>query len=175
MKQKIKCWWCVHDITNVYKLPINYDIRNNKFTTIGQFCSWECMKAYNLNGHDNCKHVRSSYIAMMYRQMNNKNELIQCAPPRETLDIFGGPLSIKEFRTNKQYTYKKIPNMINETTVKFDKQINFRWIDKEEADKQFTNTTLKNKINPLKIKSLTTNDSQQKSLSIFDKFIDKST
>ena len=175
MKTKIKCWWCVHDVSNVYKLPINYNMNNDSFTCIGNFCSWECMKAYNLNDQDHCKHVRSSYITMMFRKMNKNNDFIECAPPRETLDIFGGPLSITEFRNNKRYIYKKIPNMINELSTKFDKQINFKWIDKDEADKQFNNTTLKNKINPIKIKSLNTNDTKQKTLGIFDTFVDKST
>lgn len=167
----MKCWWCLHDANCNLHLPTNYCKKTDKFTCIGQFCSWECMKAYNLNDSTAFKYIRSSYITMMYQRFCNRFDIIKEAPPRELLDIFGGPLTIDKFRQNN-CTYTILPNLINRSKLNVDKQINYKWINEVDADKSFNSTQIKNTINPLKIKNEDSNkNSTKKGIFAFDSFV----
>jgi len=88
-----KCFWCLHNFINkVYSLPIKYN--NNKFEMFGNFCSPQCVVAYNFNMNDENSYERYSYINYIY----NNGYKIYSAPSRESLNCFGGPLSIEQFR-----------------------------------------------------------------------------
>lgn len=88
-----KCFWCLHNFINkVYSLPIKYN--NNKFEMFGNFCSPQCVVSYNFNMNDENSYERYSYINYIY----NNGYKIYSAPSRESLNCFGGPLSIEQFR-----------------------------------------------------------------------------
>jgi len=96
------CWWCCHECEGEpLRLPYKYDNLKNKFFTMGCFCSWGCMKAYNLTYN----RVRAGIIAcnmvILYKQMYGHVDPIKCAPNRYALKEFGGKLSIEEFRDTK--------------------------------------------------------------------------
>lgn len=78
-------------------MPVDYDIKTDVYTVYGNYCSLECIKAYNAHTNDSYKHNRFSLITQMYN-LYEKN--IQLAPPREALKCFGGKLTIDEFRKN---------------------------------------------------------------------------
>lgn len=97
--QDTKCWWCKHNFcTPNLSLPEQYF--DNIFYCIGNFCSWECIKAYNIDTNDNCIWKRESLINLMYYLTYGNFNEIRTAPSWLTLEDFGGNLSINLFRKN---------------------------------------------------------------------------
>lgn len=93
--KNIKCNWCMHDCEeNIINLP--YNITNDTFNMYGHFCCPECAGAFNFN-ELNDESIWERYALLNYIY-NNEGEKYNIAPSRLTLDIFGGPLSIKDFR-----------------------------------------------------------------------------
>jgi hypothetical protein len=93
-------------------LPCDY--KNDTFKVFGVFCSPECAASYNFDDVNSGCDIweRYSLLNLLYKKIyNDKNIKIKLAPPKQTLKIFGGHLSIKEFRinnTNYANTYKII-------------------------------------------------------------------
>ena len=48
---ELVCWWCVHSLPKLpcIHLPVKYDEKLDLFTTQGNFCSWQCAKAWALD------------------------------------------------------------------------------------------------------------------------------
>jgi hypothetical protein len=113
----IACWWCCHKF-NYIPLGIPNYICKDKFYLFGCFCSFNCMLAYNLDINDSKIWDRQSYIYQMKNHIDPDNKInIHPAPPRQVLQMFGGPLSIQEYResfylVNKEYRYF-LPPMIS--------------------------------------------------------------
>jgi hypothetical protein len=79
-------------------LPIKYDDRTKKFTTKGHFCSFECAKAWGMdNGGSHWGEILE-FLALFRKHSAGKYVPTPVAPKRQTLQIFGGPLTIEEFR-----------------------------------------------------------------------------
>ena len=93
--KNIKCNWCMHECDeNVINLP--YNITNDTFNMYGCFCCPECATAFNFNElNDECVWERYALLNYIYNDNKTKYNI---APSRLTLDIFGGPLTIKDFR-----------------------------------------------------------------------------
>ena len=120
----IHCLNCCHQFEWLPTfLPISYN--NGTFTKMGSknsiiFCSFNCASSYNLN-----------IYKTIIKSIDDIN--ISCALPKELLSIFGGPLTIEEYRLKskiieKEY-HKFIPpfvpsNYLIEEVTKFDKSIN---------------------------------------------------
>jgi hypothetical protein len=97
------CWWCCHTFENSpCTLPIKYDSLRKRFTFVGIFCSWNCVRTYNLDRNDYKKYERNSLVTFLIQQLYGIVQAIHIkpAPPRQTLKMFGGYLSIDEFRNN---------------------------------------------------------------------------
>ena len=94
------CWWCCHPFEgDALNLPYKYNDRTNQFTTMGYFCSWGCMKAFNLDTHGiNKGGIIAANISLMRKHMCKKLTSIKPAPSKYTLRMFGGKYSIEEFR-----------------------------------------------------------------------------
>jgi hypothetical protein len=94
----VYCWWCCHPFTWMpCALPEYY--KKEKFHVNGCFCTFNCAASYNFSKNDNDKWERYSLLNLMYKKLyNTKFVKISLAPPREILKIFGGYLSIEEFR-----------------------------------------------------------------------------
>ena len=97
------CWWCCHPCENEpLTLPHKYDDRRNKFHTTGKFCSWSCMKTFAIDKYGcNRGSIICGNIIMMRKKMYNKLGSVKPAPWRYKLDVFGGDMSIEEFRKNQ--------------------------------------------------------------------------
>ena len=95
------CWWCVHALPQrpCIHLPIKYDDKLDRFTTIGNFCSWQCAKAYALDTISAKSGEVQSFLAMMRLRAFGKYVPLWPAPKRQFLKCFGGTMSIEEFRT----------------------------------------------------------------------------
>jgi hypothetical protein len=108
-----KCWWDTHYFnTPSIKMPESYF--NGIFNCVGNFCSWECMMAYNIDINDENISKRTSLIYMMYKKTYNSYRIIKQAPSWKILIDYGGSISIEEFRENLlvnsiDYCYIKAP------------------------------------------------------------------
>jgi hypothetical protein len=99
ISQETKCWWCKNcfDTPNV-TLPEQYF--NSTFYCIGNFCSYNCTKAYNIDLNDSNIWKRESLINLMYHLTYNNFKEIEPSPSWLILKEFGGFMSISEFRKN---------------------------------------------------------------------------
>lgn len=105
----INCFWCCHTFKGApCCLPTK--IKNDVFYVYGNFCSKECVAAYNFDSGDNSYNIWERYTLLnhLYSIIEEDPDLkIKLAPPRMTLEMFGGNLSIEEFRAsftnNKKY------------------------------------------------------------------------
>ena len=96
------CHWCCHPIVSQkFGMPINFDSVHNIFHVYGQFCSLPCAAAYNASTHMGSDRMWDihSWIQMM-GQVYQHPLPVRPAPSRYVLKMFGGPLSIEEFRAS---------------------------------------------------------------------------
>lgn len=93
------CWWCCHPIEGeALHLPVKYDELRDTFHTVGYFCSWPCMKSYNLDSNHYKMYEVQQNITLMRRRCYGKIQELRCAPKRWQLKVFGGTMTIEEFR-----------------------------------------------------------------------------
>jgi hypothetical protein len=117
------CWWCCHTFDNhAIHLPYKYDERRDHFHTTGHFCSWNCAKAYALDNHKVKGGIICENLTLMKKRSHpeNKTTLTSTAPSRLALKVFGGTLTIEEFRHNHDTVKVRLPNeshMLQEVKV----------------------------------------------------------
>jgi hypothetical protein len=108
----IVCWWCCHKVDGI-PLGIPEIISKNIFYVYGYFCSFNCMMAYNIDINDYKIWNRQTNIYQMKNFIDVDNKFsIHCAPPRQLLDIFGGPYNILEFRKNFYLLNQEFRNIL---------------------------------------------------------------
>lgn len=95
------CWWCTYHFDHdAFSVPISL-AANKKYNTIGSFCTPECTAAYifdkKCGGCDTWKQYEM--LHRMVNKMHNGTEIrIKLAPPRESLQRYGGPYNIETYR-----------------------------------------------------------------------------
>lgn len=94
----VYCWWCCFPF-ETRPVPIATHYHKGTFKVCGNFCSFNCAKAYLLKSKRNNINAVSLNV-FMYKKMtgSDKYTAIVPAPPREMLKIFGGPFTIEKFR-----------------------------------------------------------------------------
>lgn len=94
------CWWCCHPFDNEpLHLPYKYDSIKDVFHTSGIFCSWSCMKAYNISTTRGGRSgIVADNITLMRKRACSKLVPTKAAPNRYMLKVFGGNMEIDEFR-----------------------------------------------------------------------------
>lgn len=103
------CWWCCHEIPGeVYHFPYKYE--KEQFYTCGQFCSWPCVKAYNLAHSGYRTGTACDTITLYRKRIYNEVKPLKAAPSRYTLKSFGGKLTIEEFRSGNTEAWIRLPN-----------------------------------------------------------------
>ena len=112
------CWNCCHDFLDIIVgMPIKYN--NNVFYTYGNFCSLECACRYCFDNFNNDAAEIYSIINLYNIIVYKNNNKVKCAPHKLTLNIFGGPLSIEEYRKSfntTEYYNITIPPIVQLTT-----------------------------------------------------------
>jgi len=100
-RDSLVCWWCVHalPIDPPIHLPVKYDSKLDRFSSIGNFCSWQCAKAYAIDMGTSRAGEIQSFLAMMRRRSVGRYESLWPAPKRQALKCFGGTMTIEEFRS----------------------------------------------------------------------------
>jgi hypothetical protein len=112
---KSKCWWCRYNYElPTVELPEHYF--NEKFHSIGFFCSYNCAMAYNIDINDENISKRNSLLYLHYRKTYNEDIILKPSPSWKILKDNGGTITIEEFRTNlilnkNNYLYIKPPIM----------------------------------------------------------------
>ena len=112
----VACYWCCHRFENSYLgLPIKY--KNNAFEVYGCFCSFECMCAYNFYSSETSNNTWEIYNLINIMAKSIKYDIyVYPAPPRKCLTMFGGYMSIEEFRnfknSNKIINVNKSPFVV---------------------------------------------------------------
>lgn len=107
------CWHCCHSFAGPpLPMPIKYDDRLDEFHVVGNFCSWACMKSYNMDSRSYMRHVNATIISLFHKKCTGKVQGIRPAPPRLALRAFGGHMSIEEFRGCEAVLMIMPPKMI---------------------------------------------------------------
>lgn len=88
------CWWCCYPF-EWESLHFPYEFTSNTFHTVGHFCSWGCMKSYGINRG---KFEACDFITLLRKRMEGKIKPIAKAPSRYCLQMFGGSVSIDDYR-----------------------------------------------------------------------------
>jgi hypothetical protein len=94
-----KCWWC-KNCFNTPKISLPEQYFNESFYCIGNFCSYNCVKAYNIDLNDSFIWKRESLINFMYYLTFGCFKNINPAPSWLILKDFGGIVDIDNFRKN---------------------------------------------------------------------------
>ncbi len=100
IRTDIYCFWCCHKFDNSpIFMPCN--LKGDTFIVKGIFCSFECCFSYMSNHSKHSKNIHLlKYMYYLYTGKKFFREPLRKAPEKECLKIFGGPLSIEEFRSN---------------------------------------------------------------------------
>jgi hypothetical protein len=95
----IRCLWCAN---NFETIPCGVPIKllNDKFYLKGCFCSFNCAASYIFNKNEYNKWEQYSLLNLLYSKIFNKTIKIKLAPDKEILKMFGGILTIEEYRKN---------------------------------------------------------------------------
>ena len=92
------CFWCCHTFTN---RPVVLPTRDTGeyLQVMGNFCSAECACSYLFDMRQD-SHTRWEQLALLYRVYGEAcQNKIHPAPSRACLKLFGGALSISEYRS----------------------------------------------------------------------------
>jgi len=105
------CWWCCHPFEGPdLHIPFKYDDRRKQFKTMGHFCSWPCMKAYNIDRAGPRYGEYQQFITLMRKHVYEILGPCRVAPKRQCLSVFGGTMSIEEFRGGADPPMINLPN-----------------------------------------------------------------
>lgn len=100
-KQDIACWHCCEMICRtdpLYQVPRSYDPSLDSFYVYGAFCTLACCKAYIESCDAFVKWHQMTIFHKMTSVVYGIHEPIVAAPPRISLQKFGGVMSIDAFR-----------------------------------------------------------------------------
>lgn len=99
-KTGLWCWWCCHPFDSYpVAIPMRQDQRTKQYQVFGNFCSWSCAKAYNfMGGLGGNAGNRASLMLSIRLKVFGEKDPVNMAPSRTALKVFGGYLTIEEFR-----------------------------------------------------------------------------
>jgi hypothetical protein len=96
------CFWCCHPFAwKAVVLPTHYDVYINQYSAEGNFCSPECALSFCYSDHlltDSQKWLRHSLLRSLYASLYPGDKDIIPAPDKRCLRMFGGTLSIEQYR-----------------------------------------------------------------------------
>lgn len=92
-KSPFVCWWCRHNFDGYPKVsPVS--VRGNDIEVVGNFCSWNCSKAWTLQHLKRLDMFNTLYHVLFGTSSNEVNP----APTYLAIDTFGGPFTVEQFR-----------------------------------------------------------------------------
>ena len=99
------CFYDCHEIPmndRRYGMPCSWNSVTGEFKTWGCFCSLECVRAYVNESCYTKKDQLLTYVALLGRKLYGKHTFIRPAPPKYITRMFGGHMSIYEYRQSLQ-------------------------------------------------------------------------
>ena len=94
----ISCFWCCHKFQNG-PIGVPTRITRKKFNLWGCFCTYNCAASYILYNKIPNMWEKYALLNLFYSKVNNcKSVKIKLSPPRESLQMFGGNMTIDDFR-----------------------------------------------------------------------------
>ena len=111
------CFWCCHSFDTSYLgLPIKY--KDNVFQVTGCFCSFGCMCGYIFYSNENNYNIWEVYnLINIMAKLLDYDKYVYPAPPRKCLKMFGGYMTIEEFRnfrdSKKIINVNQVPYVVN--------------------------------------------------------------
>lgn len=123
-RTNIHCWWDCHSFDTVpIPAPMECNRTLKKFKVRGCFCSFNCALAFVASTE---RAQDTSLVNYFYTRWIGKRVNIRKAPPREALDIFGGPMTIDEFR--KSFTSMTRIELVKPPLIPQTEKIEFSFI-----------------------------------------------
>lgn len=95
------CHHCCHPFDGLpVGMPVTYNERKNKMVLRGVYCSVRCCLGANRELRDVRALVRPMWIRYMAKRLYGlpMKDRVRAAPPRRCLRMFGGCLTVEEFR-----------------------------------------------------------------------------
>jgi hypothetical protein len=143
----IWCRWCVHPFSGPpISIPKCYI--NKTFFVSGCYCSYNCAAKhlfYRGDINDTNKWSYYNLLHLLRKQILGIDETtrIKLAPPQDTLKIFGGHLSIEDFRnaTSDDCKYNKLYNIIEPPMVSIIPTIEETTYPNNTVDMRLLNTS----------------------------------
>lgn len=103
------CWWCCHPFDGIPRfMPTKYDSIRKRYKVMGNFCSWQCTKAFMYFDNNYSITNNMNLLTKLIKDIHGKTISLSCAPPKSILKNFGGKMSIEEFRSIDKNTYFEI-------------------------------------------------------------------
>lgn len=98
-KTDIHCFWCKHSFqTHPIGCPIKFNDKH-QYICDGVFCSFNCCMSFIIDNQHNPYYENSIHLLYnIYKTISRSNNKIEQAPNWRLLDIFGGHLTISQFR-----------------------------------------------------------------------------
>lgn len=92
-KSPFACWWCKHTFDGYPKVsPVS--VRGNDIEVVGNFCSWNCSKAWTLQ----CLKRLDMFNTLYHILFGMSSNEINPSPTYLAIDTFGGPYTIEAYR-----------------------------------------------------------------------------
>ena len=138
------CWWCTLECKDeVVRLP--YKFESNKFSMMGHFCSWECVKSYNIKENKIKFGEIQQFITLFRKRKYGKIMPLKCAPPRYVLKRYGGDISDDEYRSHVSelppvVSMPDTDNYLHKTVIRKDNEYNETECKKKEKLDRIKNT-----------------------------------
>ena len=99
-RTNVACWHCCHTFKTM-PIPMirRYDRLLNRYVCAGIFCSTNCARAYMVEHQAHLSNQAAAYMTIMAKEVFGIPEVsARPARPRIRLKMFGGTLTIEEFR-----------------------------------------------------------------------------
>ena len=96
------CFYCNHLFDSLsWQMPVNK--KKDKFIMWGNYCSLECARSFvTLDSHSFNKEKCLSLLALYAMKCFGKYVPIEKAPSKFLLQMYGGPLTIEQFRAQNK-------------------------------------------------------------------------
>ena len=95
------CHYCSHKSRFYFGCPVGIDRSTNTITLAGYFCGLACLAAHIEYGYRDrvCERTHIQQLFELYAIVNFRTTVLEPAPCREELQLFGGTMTIEEFRS----------------------------------------------------------------------------
>jgi len=113
-KTNLWCRYCCHPFdTTPIPIPVSFDRKTKQYAIYGNYCSFACASAWLREHNFPDAACQRSLLSQMARDVFDYMDPIYAAPPSERLIVFGGDMSIEDFRlysqTGKQCFVRTVP------------------------------------------------------------------